>query len=534
MATNKINFNTSEVTLSGVKWWNGTEFEQARGIILNGEVVVDFTMELKWSDYVNAYNAVWTSNDPTIETEKMAQMAQENEFAITRSRWLLYTRAAPFQEAGVTECKLFNFNADGKLYVGEALVANWEAIYNTFFQSGRLESMTITGIDKKLLTGLPLMYKQLYEGAEDNLNFASTGVIDSVSRGTDGNWELTPGNIDEIISADGNTRLKVSAIKDAINAILGTDRATGTGLIKITGTEKWDAQGICNFLCDVYLDGYGPYREDMAYLNLIPNGAFKNSTYWAVPPDKMFPIQVVDLDYYDTTNSIGCDFYVLTAWLNSLISTNVDLSYGYAWQGDNNALVNVIYFDTSQLAGFKYPNILVEMSCVFQQAEEPAFITDEGWIGTTDGYGYIFPNDCPYEVSPNAVAPQISADQWANKNNLGSITWNVNQTHEISDIGALLAPTGTAETVFNWYRENHADLFPSSGTGQKAAEFTLKLKMRSYPAYAYTGSVAGEDSNNWYLDAYDSYNVGGYYPVKKTAASVAGNMYKTTVNYTAQ
>ena len=39
MATNKIYFNTSEVTLSGVKWWNGTEFEQARGIILNGEVV---------------------------------------------------------------------------------------------------------------------------------------------------------------------------------------------------------------------------------------------------------------------------------------------------------------------------------------------------------------------------------------------------------------------------------------------------------------------------------------------------------------
>lgn len=527
MATNKIYFNTSEVTLSGVKWWNGTEFEQARGIILNGELVVDFTIELKWSDYVNAYNAVWTSDDSTIETNKMAQMAQENEFAITRSRWLLYTRAAPLDEAGVTERKLFNFNADGKLYVSDVLVANWEAIYNTFFQSGRLESMTITGIDKKLLTGLPLMYKQLYEGAEDNLHFASTGVIDSLSRDPDGNWELSLGNINEIISADGNTRLTESMIKDAINAILGTDRATGeTSTIKITGTEKWDAQGICNFLCDVYLDGYGPYREDMAYLNLRPNGAFKNSTYWAVPPDKMFPIQVVNLDYYDTTNSVGCDFYVLTAWQNSQISTDVNLPSDYTVQGENNALLNVIYFDTSKLAGFKYPNILVEMSCVFHP-EEPDFIASEGWIGVTDGYGYIFPSDCIYDVSPHAVAAQTSADQWASKNNLRSVTWRVDQTWEESDIGSWLAPEATAATVFNWYKTNHADLFPSSGTGQKNAEFTLKLKMRSYPAYAYTSNVASDDSNNWYLDAYDPCNIGGYYPTAKTAVN---NRWNTTVD----
>lgn len=525
MATNKIYFNstTNLVTLSGVKWWNGTEFEQARGIILNDTVVVDFTIELKWSDYVNAYNNVWTSNAPEVETNKMAQMAQENEFAITRSRWLLYTRAAPLDEAGVTERKLFNFNADGKLYVSDALVANWKAIYTFLTSMSSFESMTITGIDEKWLTGLPLMYKQLHAGAEDNLYFASTGVIDSVSRGSDGNWELSPGNIHEIISADGNTRLTESIIKEAINAILGTGRATGSNPIKITGTEEWDADGICNFLCDVYLDGYGPYREAVSYL--IPSGAFKTSEYWAVPSDKMPPIRVVDLDYYDTTNNVGCDFYVLTAWLNSLISTDVDLSE-YDIQGESNALVNVIYFDTSQLAGFKYPNILVEMSCVFQQDEEPAFIESEHWLGTRDGYGYIFPDDCTYNVSTNAVAPQISADQWANKNNLGSITWRVDQTWEESDIGSCLAPEETADTVFDWYKTNHADLFPSSGTGQKAAEFTLKLKMRSYYAKADT-DITGEYYGYWYLDAYDPCNTGGYYPTTKTAVDT---MWNTTVN----
>lgn len=524
MATNKIYFNstTNLVTLSGVKWWNGTEFEQARGIILNDTVVVDFTIELKWSDYVNAYNNVWTSNAPEVETNKMAQMAQENEFAITRSRWLLYTRAAPFDEAGVSERKLFNFNADGRLYVSEALAANWEAMYSTFFETGRFDSLTISGINTKWLTGLPLMYKELVDGNQPY--FSSTGVIDSVRRGSDGNWELSPGNIHEIISADGDTRLTESIIKEAINAILGTDRAIGSNPIKITGTEEWDAQGICNFLCNVYLDGYGPYREVVSYL--IPSGVFKTSGYWAVPSDKMPPIRVVDLDYYDTTNNVGCDFYVLTAWLNSLISADVNLSSDYDSQGDDNALVNVIYFDTSQLAGFKYPNILVEMSCVFQQTE-PDFIESENWLGTTNGYGYIFPDDCPYEVSPNAVAPQTSADQWADENNLESITWQVDQTWEESDIGSWLAPEETADKVFDWYKTNHADSFPSSGTGQKKAVFTLKLKMRSYPSTAEASSVAREDSYNWYLDAYDPCNTGGYYPTAKTAVD---NRWNTTVN----
>lgn len=94
MATNKIYFNntTTPVTLKGV-YYNGREIVGCKGIKLNGDIVVSFeTAELKWSDYTNAYNAVWTTDDTASETNKMAKMTAENEFAICRSAWTLYTR----------------------------------------------------------------------------------------------------------------------------------------------------------------------------------------------------------------------------------------------------------------------------------------------------------------------------------------------------------------------------------------------------------------------------------------------------------
>lgn len=44
--------------------------------------------------------------------------------------------------------------------------------------------------------------------------------------------------------------------------------------------------------------------------------------------------------------------------------------------------------------------------------------------------------------------------------------------------------------------------------------------MRTYPSYA-AGSVTtgAPASEKWYLNAYDPYNVGGYYPVKKKNAT---------------
>lgn len=94
MATNKIYFNstTTPITLNGI-YWNETKIEGCKGIKLNGTVVVSFAIyELKWSDYTNAYNAAWTAADPASETNKMAKMTAENEFAICRSAWMLYTR----------------------------------------------------------------------------------------------------------------------------------------------------------------------------------------------------------------------------------------------------------------------------------------------------------------------------------------------------------------------------------------------------------------------------------------------------------
>lgn len=65
MATNKIYFNntTTPVTLKGV-YYNGVKIEGCKGIKLNGTVVVSFCV-LNWSDYTNAYNAVWIDGDTT-------------------------------------------------------------------------------------------------------------------------------------------------------------------------------------------------------------------------------------------------------------------------------------------------------------------------------------------------------------------------------------------------------------------------------------------------------------------------------------
>lgn len=555
MATNKIYFNstTNLVTLKGV-YYNGTKIEGCKGIKLNGDIVVSFETvipELVWTDYTNAYNDVWTSEYAN-ETVQMSKITQENEFAITGARNLLYSRDELFNSAGVSENKLFNFNADGRLYVGnEGLAANWEAVDNYFHENTPDARLTITTNCvnlKKMLTGLPLLYKR-YENVDDEsrLNFASTGVVVDVRRSNPGistsDWKLGLGDLSKFLHYTGDDYLTARIIADTIDTFLGAaGRATVSGddiIIEETGT--WDSDGICNFLCNVYLDDYGPYRSASESI-LEPNTSFDvtASDYWKADPAKMPSIEICDLDYYDGGH--GCDFYILTAWGNSQVDTSVGVELnGYTIQGEDNETVNVMYFDTSALAGLKYPNILVKMGCIFHDTM-PDFLEGTEWISTSGGYGYIFPDGCPYELGPKAAEPQLDASQWANINNLGSVTWNVDQTYDNEyDSYDLVAPQDIADTVFRWYAEAHPDLFPGSGTGDRIGNFYLKLKARVYPAAAgyndqgnaVTLSV-GDQSSRWYLNAYDPYNVGGYYPVKKTTKSAAGNMYETTVNYTAQ
>lgn len=143
-----------------------------------------------------------------------------------------------------------------------------------------------------------------------------------------------------------------------------------------------------------------------------------------------------------------------------------------------------MYFDTSALAGYEYPNILVKMNCIFHPTR-PDFLESAEWTSTSGGYSYIFPDNCPYTLSADVVEPEIDASQWAVINNLGNITWIVVQDYETNDdIYNMLAPQDIADTVFDWYKTTHPDLFPASGTGNTDETFILELKARQYPATA--------------------------------------------------
>ena len=181
MATNKIYFNnqTTPIILRGV-YYNGTKIEGCKGIKLNGTVVVSFeSYELKWSDYTNAYNAVWTAADPDSETNKMAKMTAENEFAICRSAWMLYTRQEFTNAVGLeADIKMFCFNADGRLYIDETLAANWETLLQSY-----TDPITIASPHNQtplyfMLTGLPLIYKK------EDATFAGTKILDGNGDGS--------------------------------------------------------------------------------------------------------------------------------------------------------------------------------------------------------------------------------------------------------------------------------------------------------------------------------------------------------------
>lgn len=118
------------------------------------------------------------------------------------------------------------------------------------------------------------------------------------------------------------------------------------------------------------------------------------------------------------------------------------------------------------------------------------------------------------------------------------MTCALNQTAEANyGDGSDMIPESIASVVFEQYKQSEITSFPYNNPSNptKIVEYALKLKMRTYPSYATgNGGTGATAETKWYLNAYDPYNVGGYYPVKKTETSAAKNMYKTTVDYTAQ
>lgn len=570
MATDKIYFNstTNLVTLKGV-YYNGTKIEGCKGIKLNGTVVVSFETVshlLKWSDYTNTYNDVWTSDDTAVETDKMARMTAENEFAICRSAWMLYTSEELTGPALGGKAQLFNFNSDGRLYIGDdAIVQSWTTLLET-----STESITIGSVHAKIplysmLTGLPLIYKK------EDATFASTKILDASDDGSagydisydssSGKWTIVLADLSVIKDPDNNI-ITPSDISRAIRSTLpvGVTYEEGSSYITITGAENWGEFEFLDALSNVYVPGFGPFWEnepnyppeaDDLY-RLIPNEHFLAQPYWGININKEIRIK----NLFDPSLP-NCYLYILTGWGLQYIIESLGYADGQAFigdyyvQGEGNAEVNITYFDTSCFTGLQYPNILCRMNSSYSNFWPDYISTSGNWGGIhdTDDYGSqnpkpVFPIDCPYGFSSllsdlNSVLPNAETE-WIAVNNLqnAKVTCTLNQDVEADyKDGSDIITDGIAIDVFDKYQKNYPTNFPYNNPSNptEEIEYVLKLKMRTYPSYAISsGGTGATAENKWYLNAYDPYNVGGYYPVKKTAASVAGNMYKTTVNYTAQ
>lgn len=583
MATNKIYFNstTTPITLNGI-YWNGTKIEGCKGINLNGTVVVSFETAvshlLKWSDYTNAYNAVWIDG---ATSGKMAKMTAENEFAVVRSRWMLYNRIEFLKNWGLdydtdpSGCKLFNFNSDGRIYVwDDNLVANWETVQSrgasviTIAVAPDSNSVSSGFLANYYLTGLPLVFKT-DEGA-----FQATTILDgnlgNITKQGDA-YRIILGDPQNTIDYMGNA-ITATDIKNAIEWQLGitaTIQEADTA-IDLGDTTDWGEFELLDALSNVYVQGFGPYGAITDYSDgvypdhpnamyyLEPNMNFTPQEYWNVPNESKIPIEIKYLNYYGDT--MGCDFYILTAWGNNVIGNpaggdTVDLAGSYYAQGDGNdgkpenEYVNITYFDISSFAGTQYPNFLCSLNMVFSNfvpstIYESEDITIPKWIGVNTDSGLIgssltstiFPSGCPYDITSESElsVDDITVAKWKTANDISmECNFAIDQTYEVDYFNESLAPDDIANSLFNDYATAFPEKFERSSSAT-AKKFPLKLKMRTYPSYAYGSGATGAPEFKWYLNAWDPLNAAGYYPVKKTKRGVAGSRFNTYVNYTAQ
>lgn len=217
----------------------------------------------------------------------MAKITAENEFAICRSAWMLYTRKELINIAGVE--MFFNFNSDGRLYIGDdAIAQNWMALLESY-----TEPITMASVHNKIplysmLTGLPLIYKK-----EDS-TFAPTRILDGTDDGiydisyNNGKWTIVLADLSVIKNPSNETITEIN-IANAIHDTLGVTATAGSGNITITGAANWGEFEFLDALSNVYVPGFGPFYEDSAYppaedelYCLIPNDNFLAQSYWRV------------------------------------------------------------------------------------------------------------------------------------------------------------------------------------------------------------------------------------------------------------
>lgn len=212
-------------------------------------------------------------------------MTAENEFAICRSAWMLYTRNELINIAGAE--MFFNFNSDGRLYIGDdAIAQNWTKLLESY-----TEPITMANVHSKIplysmLTGLPLIYKK-----EDS-TFASTRILSGNDDGSydisynNGKWTIVLADLSVIKNPYDETITEANIAK-AIHDTLDVTATAGSENITITGAENWGEFEFLDALSNVYVPGFGPFYDDIVLAEdelyrLVPNGNFLAQSYWRV------------------------------------------------------------------------------------------------------------------------------------------------------------------------------------------------------------------------------------------------------------
>ena len=306
---------------------------------------------------------------------------------------------------------MFNFNSDGRLYIrDDTIVQNWATLLEQY-----TEPITIASVHNKIplysmLTGLPLIYKK------EDATFAATKILDTSGSdegsydisydSTNGKWAIGLADLSEIKNP-GSVAITESDITTAINNTLGVTTTASDGIITVVGAENWGEFEFLDALSNVYVPGFGPFYEDEGthphdtdeLYRLIPNENFLAQPYWNVNITSEIRIKN---PWLETLNP--CDFYILTGWgLQYILEKTGSTTGDYYAQGENNAEVNITYFDTSCFAGLQHPNILCGMNSAYSSFRLAVIFEDGNWAGVlnTTNYGdqttvSMFPTDCPY------------------------------------------------------------------------------------------------------------------------------------------